>query len=867
MEFAFLQTFTYSRSLQVARKTPERKPKPWRFEGLICAGLALFLTGVLWLAGVLPAAERAIYDSAVAHTAMGAASDAVLVDIDARSQSGHGPGGWAYASHAALIDRLAEAGAKTVVYAVPLAVPTAPDAGAEALVRSIAQAGNVVWSAVLAHKGTPAVLPSSFHASVLPALAGRGPAQVPVQVGPFAAAAAGVGHLQWKADSDGVLRSLPLSLSHDNAGVPSLALIAAQRALYLGPNDIGWNPSGQSLRLGSLAIAVDASTAMRPTFRTSLARWAAIDVLENKVPAAALRDKTVIVGVTAGPEARAWTVPGGASVHASDVTAHAFTGLRAARPVATGGWAQTIAWAFVIVMALGVVGLPHLRKRAAWGVGLGVAVALAGAQWLLLQQTLHAVPLVGAAVVVLVGQLLCAGWALFPQRVPSVPAQELVEAERMMALALHGRGELLQAFERFRMLPTTDALKDNLYHLGMDFERKKDYALSKKVFKHLLRRDAEYKDTRARYRNAKTHLLAQAGMAPDSGTHSVSGLGASSLPASVQDALPRQRVSGPFAHYDLQHELGKGAMGVVYQGRDLRSGRTVAIKTLALQQEFDGAALIDARDRFFKEAEAAGRLQHPHIVAIYGSGEEQGLAYIAMEFVAGTDLSAFTQPAYLLAVEQVLSIGRCVALALDYAHAHQVVHRDVKPANIMWDAATDTVKVMDFGVARITDASKTRTGIVLGTPSFMSPEQLCGAKVDGRADLYALGVTLFQLLTGALPLRADSMPELMRKIVHVAPPDLRTLRPDVPDAVALLVAKVLQKQPGDRYQTGAQMAQALTDAMAAMAQQTAAKVGVAVVYDSGRTPAEQNMLELETTVLEHSQQRSSATKSVVAPVE
>jgi serine/threonine-protein kinase len=130
-----------------------------------------------------------------------------------------------------------------------------------------------------------------------------------------------------------------------------------------------------------------------------------------------------------------------------------------------------------------------------------------------------------------------------------------------------------------------------------------------------------------------------------------------------------------------------------------------------------------------------------------------------------------------------------------------------------------------------------------------------------------LGVTLFQLLTGALPLRADSMPELMRKIVHVAPPDLRTLRPDVPDAVALLVAKVLQKQPGDRYQTGAQMAQALTDAMAAVAQQTAAKVGVAVVYDSGRTPAERNMLELETTVLEHSQQRSSATRSVVAPVE
>ena len=119
-----------------------------------------------------------------------------------------------------------------------------------------------------------------------------------------------------------------------------------------------------------------------------------------------------------------------------------------------------------------------------------------------------------------------------------------------------------------------------------------------------------------------------------------------------------------------------------------------------------------------------------------------------MEFVAGTDLSAFTQPAYLLPVVQVLSIAQRVAKSLDYAHAHHVVHRDVKPANIMWDAATDTVKVMDFGVARITDASKTRTGIVLGTPSFMSPEQLSGAKVDGRADLYALGGDLVPAVDG-----------------------------------------------------------------------------------------------------------------------
>jgi len=169
-------------------------------------------------------------------------------------------------------------------------------------------------------------------------------------------------------------------------------------------------------------------------------------------------------------------------------------------------------------------------------------------------------------------------------------------------------------------------------------------------------------------------------------------------------------------------------------------------------------------------------------------------------------------------------------------------------------------------VARITDASKTRTGIVLGTPSFMSPEQLCGAKVDGRTDLYALGVTLFQLLTGALPLRAESMPVLMHKIVHVPAPDIRTLRPDLPEAVATLVAKALNKRPEDRYQTGAQLAQALTHAMDNALQQSIGEVTAAVVYDPDRSPAEQNMLLTKTTVLEHPQQQSPASRPVAAPV-
>ena len=827
----------------MARKLPERRAEPRRWTGWISAATALALTGGLWLAGVLPQAQQILYDAAVAHASPGAMSEAVLVDIDARSLAAAG-GNWTYDNHAALIDRLLQAGASTVVYALPLAPPATPTDG-QALVSSIAQAQNVIWPAVFADHGPAASLPPAFYRSTLAALGGRGPAMVPVQMGPFAEAAAGVGHLQWGADSDGILRQVPLVLSHDNVGVPALALLAAQRVLHLSAEDISWRGGSSSpgLLLGSLVVGVDAGAVMRPVFGSSLPRLAAADVVANKVPTAALRDKTVVVGMTAEPQAAVWTVPGGASLHASDVVAQTLVGLRVARSVTAPNWAHTLAWGAGVAMALVVVALPGLRTRVAWGVALGLATLLVAMQWWWLQRALHMVPLLAAAAVVLWGQMLCSVWAALPKRTPGEVPQGSADAERMMALALHGRGDLLQAFER-----------------------KKDFALAKKVFKHLVHRDAEYKDARARYRHAKTHLLAQAGISPGHGAGSSFGEGASSLPASVQETLPRQKASGAFAHYELKHELGKGAMGVVYQGRDLRSGRMVAIKTLALHQEFEGAALVDARERFFKEAQAAGRLKHPNIVTIDGSGEAQGLAYIAMEFVAGTDLTAFTQTPHLLPVAQVLAIGARVASALDYAHAHHVVHRDVKPANIMWDPATDTVKVMDFGVARITDASKTRTGIVLGTPSFMSPEQLCGAKVDGRTDLYALGVTLFQLLTGALPLRAESMPELMHKIVHVPAPDVRTLRPDLPEAVATLVAKALNKRPEDRYQTGAQLAQALTHAMDNALQQSIGEVTAAVVYDPDRSPAEQNMLLTKTTVLEHPQQQSPASRPVAAPV-
>jgi serine/threonine-protein kinase len=244
-------------------------------------------------------------------------------------------------------------------------------------------------------------------------------------------------------------------------------------------------------------------------------------------------------------------------------------------------------------------------------------------------------------------------------------------------------------------------------------------------------------------------------------------------------------------------------------GRDPKINRVVAIKTMALSQEFDESELADVKERFFREAETAGRLNHANIVTMYDAGEEHDLAYIAMEFLKGRDLVPYTKAGALLEQSKVTSIVARVADALSYAHGNNVVHRDIKPANIMYEPESDQVKVTDFGIARITDSSRTKTGMVLGTPSYMSPEQLAGKKIDGRSDIFSLGVTLYQMVSGHLPFEGDSMAQLMFRIANEPHPDVRTYNPDVPAALAAIIDRALAKDISVRYQTGQEMARDL----------------------------------------------------------
>jgi serine/threonine-protein kinase len=278
-----------------------------------------------------------------------------------------------------------------------------------------------------------------------------------------------------------------------------------------------------------------------------------------------------------------------------------------------------------------------------------------------------------------------------------------------------------------------------------------------------------------------------------------------------REALDRAVLPAKLGRYELLHEIGKGAMGVVYRARDPRINREVALKAIPLTDEFEAAELEQARLRFFREAEMAGRLSHPHIVTIFDAGEDHGTAYIAMELLRGRHLVEYTAAPRLLPPAIAIEIVARLADALHYAHQNQVVHRDIKPANIMFDAPSGELKITDFGIARLTDSGRTRTGVVLGTPSFMSPEQLQGRLITGRSDLFSLAVTLFQLLTGQLPFRGDSMPSLMMKIAQEPHPRICAMNPVLPPALDDFLDRALAKEPAERFESGAAFALALRD--------------------------------------------------------
>ncbi len=258
--------------------------------------------------------------------------------------------------------------------------------------------------------------------------------------------------------------------------------------------------------------------------------------------------------------------------------------------------------------------------------------------------------------------------------------------------------------------------------------------------------------------------------------------------------------------YIIVEELGQGAMGVVYKAVDPLIDRTVAIKTINLDLSRD--ELENFEKRFQREVQSAGKLNHPNIVTIYDVGRTEGVAYMAMEYLEGKELREILDSGVVLPIEKVVHIATQVCDGLAFAHENGIVHRDIKPANIMV-MKNGMVKITDFGIAQVSSASRTMAGMVMGSPKYMSPEQVVGQAVDGRSDIFSLGVVLYEMLTGKTPFVGDNISAIMYQILNEEPIPPKAFNQNIPDSINYIILRTLAKHPDGRYQSAKELARDL----------------------------------------------------------
>ena len=815
----------------------------WRSDWLLGAIVVLGVLLFSRTSELIPSLERKAYDIGVQATSRPPSDRIAVIAIDDTSIQNIGRWPWSREVHARMTDLLAGAKAKvignTVFFSEPQidsgygyitrlfelasrAQPQSPEliallADAERelntdrkLAESYARAGNVFLPMLFRIEqplGRPdKPLPGFVAKNAVTAQGSEEWTPLPTSsvqapIDSIGGVVAGLGHLNANPDVDGGVRQEPLVLQHFDQYYPSLSMMIAAASLNLSPADIKVR-LGEGVSLGRLQIGTDPALQMytyfyknregRPAFQVD----SFYDVLTGRIPAAKYAEKIVLIGPTAAGVGSSSVTPVSPAMAPVLTLAHSVSSILQEHFFVAptwGYWAELMV--ILVIAAYVMVFLPRLSAGPALAVSGVLFAALLGAHMSLMTAAGMWLQLMLPATMLVLGHAaLVSKRFIVTERAKVKSDESSAESNRMLGLAYQGQGQLDLAWDKFRQVPLSEALLDNLYNLALDFERKRQFNKAEAVFRYMHGFNPRFRDLESRLSRAKQL----------SETVILSG---SSHPGGALQLGTGEKPK--FGRFEVQKELGKGAMGVVYLGKDPKIGREVAIKTMALSQEFEPEELAEVKERFFREAETAGRLSHPHIVTIYDTGEEHDFCYIAMELLKGGDLAPYVKPGKLLPPDKVVSIVARVADALGYAHRQGVVHRDIKPANMMYDLQTDTLKVTDFGIARLTDSSKTKTGMVLGTPSYMSPEQLAGKKIEGRSDLFSLGVSLYQMLCGRLPFEGDSMAQLMFKIANEPPTDIVSVNPAVPPALAAFLERALAKNADERFQTGEEFAGAL----------------------------------------------------------
>jgi len=562
--------------------------------------------------------------------------------------------------------------------------------------------------------------------------------------------------------------------------LPDLSLAVFSR--FQNSAQLHWSESGW-VRLDNQDIPVNLSGKLFNYFSALTGRHTKINALSLQdaaaKPNAYFKDRLVLIGQ---------------DVNRLQILADSLSSLQAGATYYTPAqswWVLPALLALVVIYLLWL--LPLLSKSSGLFLGAFLVMGIVSAQPVLLILKGIWWPTINILLLMLVGQLVAYVYTSGQSLLNTLMKQQK-DAWFQLGHYQYEKGDYEQAMTSLLKCGADDEALSDLYEIGLSFERKRQYDRALQIYSEITVRRKSYRDVEKRIKSIADLSPKQTKV---------------NAPNQSQKTIVMSQVELPeFGRYKILKELGRGAMGVVYLGKDPKINREVAIKTLDYSQ-FTKKELNTVKNRFFREAEAAGRLSHSNIVTVFDMGEEADCAYIAMDYVSGASLSDYTEPGSLLPVQEVYRIVQVIAEALDYAHRQKIVHRDIKPGNVMYDPKNKRIKITDFGIARITDTVKTRTGSFLGSPSYMAPEQMSGAHVDGRADIYSLGVTFYQLLTGTLPFSADSLANLAYKITNEKFRPVRDVRPDLPASATRIINKALQKKAENRYASGAEMVKAL----------------------------------------------------------
>jgi serine/threonine-protein kinase len=553
---------------------------------------------------------------------------------------------------------------------------------------------------------------------------------------------------------------------------------------------------GNQLKFNSKTILIYGNNKMLIDFKSGIPYYSFFDVINKKIPPEAFKDKIIIIAPSTAELGVMQITLTAFNVPPVKIVANIIDNIISNDHILRPNWALILELLMIFFFCLYIaLIIPQLKASIGaivssvllifWLI-TGVYLFMAYGYW---------IKSIYPALLLIVGYIaIISKRYLLTERLKERIEADSVETNKMLGLSFQGQGLLDMAFDKFRKCPVkNESIKELLYNLGLDFERKRMFNKAVAVYEHIAHA-GNFKDIDDRIKKLKVV-----------GETMIFGLTGAKKEATV--IMDNTETTPTLGRYEIIKELGRDAMGTVYLGKDPRINREVAIKTLRYE-EIDPEQIKEVKKRFFREAEAAGKLSPPNIVTIYDVGEDYEIAYMAMELLDGSNLVKHCQKSNLLPMPKLIHVISCVSSALDYAHANGIVHRDIKPANIMILNSAE-IKVTDFGIARVTTSSKTQTGTVLGTPSYMSPEQIAGKKVDGRSDIFSSGVVFSELLTGERPFSGDSFATLMYNITSSAPPPIKGLFPNIPDKLVPVVEKLLAKDAEARYQTGKELMDAL----------------------------------------------------------